>query len=124
MVERMSSGSTDCGSFVAKMSARPRFARASQSVRRRRLALEALPGLARRGGNSAPQICSREQAEQEIEAAYKLGVSLVALGEADYPQRLQMIDDAPPLVALRGHTGVFGMPLLAIAAHATLQPPA
>ena len=29
----------------------------------------------------------------------------VALGEADYPQRLQMIDDAPPLLAIRGHAG-------------------
>jgi DNA processing protein len=77
-------------------------------------ALDALPALARRGGNSAPQICSREQAEQEIEAGRKFGVSLVALGEADYPPRLQMIDDAPPLVAIRGHTRVFDMPLVAI----------
>ena len=29
--------------------------------------------------------------------------AFVAAGEADYPQRLQMIDDAPPLVALRGN---------------------
>jgi DNA processing protein len=79
-----------------------------------RAALEALPTLARRGGSSAPQICSREQAEQEIEATRKLGISLVALGEADYPQRLQMIDDAPPLIAIRGQSRVFAMPLVAI----------
>jgi DNA processing protein len=79
-----------------------------------RAALEALPALARRGGASVPQICSREQAEREIEAGRKLGVSLVALGEAEYPRRLQMIDDAPPLIAIRGQDGVLAMPLVGI----------
>jgi DNA processing protein len=80
-----------------------------------RAALAALPTLARRGGGTtAPQICSREQAEQEIDACRQLGVALVALGEADYPHRLQMIDDAPPLIAIRGNTAVLAMPLVAI----------
>jgi DNA processing protein len=79
-----------------------------------RAALEALPTLARRGGASAPQICSRQQAEREIEAGSKLGITLVALGEADYPQRLQMIDDAPPLIALRGNASALSRPLVGI----------
>ena len=79
-----------------------------------RAALQALPTLARRGGAYAAQICSREAAEREIEACGKLGIALVALGEAHYPRRLQMIDDAPPLVAIRGNTAVLGMPLVAI----------
>jgi DNA processing protein len=80
-----------------------------------RAALEALPGLARRGGGSAaPQIYSREEAMREIEAAQKLGVRFVAIGEADYPRRLQMIDDAPPLVAIRGHAATLAMPQVAI----------
>jgi len=79
-----------------------------------RAALEALPTLARRGGASAPQICSREQAEREIEACGKFGVALVALGEAHYPRRLQMIDDAPPLIAIRGNAAVLAMPPVAI----------
>jgi DNA processing protein len=80
-----------------------------------RAALEALPGLARRGGgNAAPIVCSRDEALREIEGSRKLGVSLVAIGEADYPQRLQMIDDAPPLVAIRGHTAALAMPQVAI----------
>jgi DNA processing protein len=79
-----------------------------------RAALEALPMLARRGGAAAPQICSREQAEREIEACGKFGVALVALGETNYPRRLQMIDDAPPLLAVRGNAGVLSMPLVAI----------
>ena len=81
-----------------------------------RAALEALPGLARRGGGggAAPQIYSRAQAEREIEAAHKLGATFVAIGEADYPPRLQMIDDAPPLITIRGHGGVLAMPMVAI----------
>ena len=63
---------------------------------------------------SAPQICSREQAERELEACGKFGVALVARGEAHYPHRLQMIDDAPPLIAVRGNAAVLAMPPVAI----------
>lgn len=80
-----------------------------------RAALDALPSLARRGGGStAPQIYSHEEAKREIEASRKLGVSFVAIGEADYPRRLQMIDDAPPLVAIRGRAAALAMPQVAI----------
>jgi len=80
-----------------------------------RAALEALPALARRGGGgAAPHVISREQAEREIEAAEKLDIALVAVGEADYPRRLQMIDDAPPLIAVRGRHATLAMPIVAI----------
>ena len=79
-----------------------------------RAALDALPSLARHGGGAAPQICSREAAEQEIEAAQELGVTLIAIGEAGYPERLQMIDDAPPLLAVRGHLPALAMPAVAV----------
>ena len=81
-----------------------------------RAALDALPGLARRGGAGAgaAQIWSREQAEREIAAAAKLGVRLVAVGESAYPRRLQMIDDAPPLLAIRGHDSALAQPAVAI----------
>jgi len=68
-----------------------------------RSALDALPELARRGGAPAPsRIYSRENAERELAAMATLGVGLLATAEADYPQRLAMIDDAPPLLAVRG----------------------
>jgi DNA processing protein len=72
-----------------------------------RAALAALPALARRGGASAPaRICSREDAQAELKAAASRGIDFVALSEPDYPPRLQMIDDAPPLLAVRGrHVG-------------------
>src|SRR6266478_988128 len=60
-----------------------------------RAALAALPGLARRGGASrATRVHSRQDGEREFKAAKALGVAFVALGEPEYPRRLQMIDDA------------------------------
>jgi DNA processing protein len=80
-----------------------------------RAALDALPALARRGGGTtSPQIYSRAQAEHEFETARKLDAVFVAIGEAGYPHRLQMIDDAPPLIAIRGEAGVLAMPQVAI----------
>jgi DNA processing protein len=79
-----------------------------------RAALSALPALARRGGASGARICSREDAENELKAARGRGIELLGLGEPDYPQRLQMIDDAPPLIAVRGAPGILNRPLVAI----------
>src|SRR5207253_9524441 len=53
-----------------------------------RAALDALPGLARRGGAAkTPRIFSRELAERELVGSKKLGIALIALGEPDYPER-------------------------------------
>jgi DNA processing protein len=61
-----------------------------------------VPDLARRGGATTARVYSRGDAERELKASAALGVSLIALGEPDYPPRLKMIDDAPPLIAVRG----------------------
>jgi DNA processing protein len=80
-----------------------------------RAALAAVPDLARRGGASGPpRICSRAEAEREMEAAREAGVRLVAPGEADYPPRLRNIDDAPPLLAVLGRSEALAAPMLAI----------
>jgi DNA processing protein len=79
-------------------------------------ALQALPDLARRGGAAQPgRICSREDAEREIEdARTRFGVSFVAAGETGYPPRLASIDDAPPLLAVRGNLDPLMQPMIAI----------
>lgn len=78
-------------------------------------ALEALPDLARRGGGLlAPRIPSVAQAEAEIEALARLGGRFVALGEPEYPALLRQIDDAPPLLAVRGRAEVLALPTVAI----------
>src|SRR4051812_27041963 len=78
-------------------------------------ALRALPDLARRGGAArATKICSREEAERELLAARSLAVEFIALGEPHYPPRLKAIDDAPPLIAVRGQQDVLGQPMIAL----------
>jgi len=80
-----------------------------------RAALAGLPDLARRGGlRGSPRIPSREDAARELSAARSLDVRFVATSEPDYPQRLKMIDDAPPLLAVRGNAAAFALPLVAI----------
>jgi len=78
-------------------------------------ALAVLPELAHRGGASRPvRICSIAEAERELAQADAMNVTLVALGEPDYPHRLRMIDDAPPLLAVRGKLPTLKLPLVAI----------
>ena len=80
-----------------------------------RAALERLPDLARRGGALKPQrICGEADARAELEASAKLGVRLIAPGEDGYPPRLAMLDDAPPLLAVRGIRDVLMRPMIAI----------
>ena len=80
-----------------------------------RAALAALPDLARRGGAHAPgRVYSVEDAEREIETAKRQHAVFLALGEPDYPARLRMIDDAPPLIAARGNIDALKMPIVGI----------
>src|ERR1700737_523746 len=78
-------------------------------------ALGRLPDLARRGGAARPgRICSEEDARAELAASKRHGVSLVAPGEAGYPPRLSVLDDAPPLLGVRGALEVLMRPVMAI----------
>ena len=80
-----------------------------------RIALERLPDLARRGGAARPgRICSEEDARAELAAGKRIGVSLLAPGEAGYPPRLAVLEDAPPLLGVRGALEVLMRPMIAI----------
>jgi DNA processing protein len=74
-----------------------------------RAALDALPELARRGGRPRPlQAFPRAAAERELAEIDRLGAELLASIEPDYPLALAAIDDAPPLIAVRGHRHLLG----------------
>jgi DNA processing protein len=80
-----------------------------------RAALERLPDLARRGGAArSGRICREEEARAELAAAKRIGVMLVAPGEAAYPPRLATLEDAPPLLGVRGAPDVLIRPMIAI----------
>jgi DNA processing protein len=80
-----------------------------------RLALERLPELARRGGAArGGRICSEDDARAELAACRRLDIGLLAPGEAGYPPRLATLDDAPPLLGVRGATKTLMRPMIAI----------
>jgi len=80
-----------------------------------RAALERLPDLARRGGASrSGRICSADEARAELAAGRRLGIDWLAPGEDGYPARLATLDDAPPLLAIRGNRATAMRPMIAI----------
>jgi DNA processing protein len=80
-----------------------------------RAALERLPDLARRGGASGSgRICTEQDARAELAASKNIGLSLLAPGEAGYPTRLATLDDAPPLLGVRGALETSIRPMIAI----------
>lgn len=78
-------------------------------------AIDALPGLARRGGaRNTPRIPSRADARREIAAVEALGGRLVLLGDADYPPLLAHAEGGPPALALKGHPHLASRPTVAL----------
>jgi DNA processing protein len=78
-------------------------------------ALEAVPTLSRRGGAArAVRIAGRSEAEAELEAAERIGVRFIGLGEPSYPPWLRHADALPPLLAVRGDTRHLTAPCISI----------
>lgn len=77
-------------------------------------ALDALPGLAERGGKRRIRIAAPAEATREIEALGALGGRHLFWGEPDYPQALAMLDDAPPALSIKGTVGLLGRPKVAV----------
>jgi DNA processing protein len=77
-------------------------------------ALRALPDLARASGAELLRPPSRAQAEDEIAALARFGGQFLTLGEVGYPEPLAAIEDAPPLLALRGDAGLLLRPSIGV----------
>jgi DNA processing protein len=71
-----------------------------------RAALDALPAMAQRGGKKNFAIPASSDIENEVARARKIGARLIAWCEPDYPEALAAIEDAPPVITVRGHTGI------------------
>ena len=70
-------------------------------------ALDALPRLARAGGQATvSKTFSVSEAERELERTNAIGGRLVFLGEPDYPPLLAMMDDAPPCLIVSGEAAL------------------
>jgi DNA processing protein len=80
-----------------------------------RAALERLPELAKHGGAARQiRVAREEDARAELAACRKLGIHLLASEETGYPPRLATIDDAPPLLGVRGAIVTLMRPIIAI----------
>ena len=78
-------------------------------------ALAALPDLSRRGGRSRPlKPYAKSAAEHEIEELAALDGRIFCWGEPDYPSPLAAVEDAPPVIMVRGFSHVFEKRCLAI----------
>ncbi|UYV39511.1 DNA-processing protein DprA [Rhodobacteraceae bacterium D3-12] len=79
-----------------------------------REALGALPHVAAEAGIRDYTACSEETAIGELRAGVRLGARLVALGEADYPIALHDLEDAPPLLWIKGNGDALTRAMVAI----------
>ena len=78
-------------------------------------ALNALPEKARQGGlKKGLKICSHGEAEKEIEAVQKIGGEMLFLGQAEYPEPLAQINDAPPVLSVLGNKELLKKPHVAV----------
>jgi len=67
-------------------------------------ALDALPGLARRGGRKKPLVAAkRSDILQEIDSLSAQGGQLIIYGDGLYPDALMATEDAPPVMMALGH---------------------
>lgn len=79
-----------------------------------RAALDAVPDLAVRGGGKGPRLASRADAEREMARVEATGARYLVLGQGLYPRALAELDDAPPLITVKGDVRLLDKPLIAI----------
>ena len=77
-------------------------------------ALAAIPDLASRGGRKHVALFDRDKAEQEIEAVDRLGARYLSLGQGLYPRALAELDDAPPILTVKGRLELLDRPMVSI----------
>lgn len=77
-------------------------------------ALQALPDVARAAGVKGYATFSKAQAEEEFRYAVQQGARLIFRGDALYPAELNSLNDAPPMLWIRGNTDVLTRPMVAL----------
>ncbi len=77
-------------------------------------AIEALPDLVERAGGRALRIASHAQAEAEVRRVAAAGARYLFSDDGDYPALLAHIDNAPPVLTVRGHTELLRRPAIAM----------
>lgn len=55
---------------------------------------------------------SRKSAEYELEKAARLQVKIIAKGDENYPENFNQLNDAPPVIYIRGRTDILNYPAM------------
>ena len=76
-------------------------------------ALEALPDIGKRGGQSY-QAAPHERVEREVDAVRRAGAKYLFHDQPDYPALLREIDGAPPILTFRGDLTLASAPCVAV----------
>lgn len=79
-----------------------------------RAALEALPDLVMRGGGKNAVLADVRLIEREIAAVEALGAHYLFLDDPDYPELLGHIDNAPPVLTVKGNLTLLARSSIAI----------
>lgn len=79
-----------------------------------RAALEALPDLVLRGGGKQVMLANEAAIGREFQFAQAFGARHVFLGDADYPYLLTHLDNAPPVITVKGNLALLARPAVAL----------
>ncbi len=90
------------------------FYRLMQEHGSARIALDALPQIARNAGVAEYQICPKGVIEAELRAGRKTGARLILRTDDNYPALLALIEDAPPALWVKGDLSLLERPVLAV----------
>ncbi len=91
------------------------YRRMLQRYRSAAAALDALPGLMRNGGRSTPpEIPTVAQAEDELARLDRLDAHVLVVDQPDYPPLLGLMEDAPPVLTVRGDPEVLAKRAVAL----------
>lgn len=78
-------------------------------------ALERVQEMSLKGGRKkAIRLCSKAEAEREMEAAESLGAQVLVAHEAAFPTRLKHTKDCPPLITVRGNVDLLSCDAIGI----------
>lgn len=78
-------------------------------------AIEMVPDMAKRGGRKQPiRIASKAEAAKEYAAIRAAGAEIVLYGSASYPKRMLQMNDAPPMLIVKGHAHLLQKDMIGI----------
>lgn len=79
-----------------------------------RAALDALPDLIRRGGGKTVILAHEAAIAGEFQFVQAFGARHIFIDDADYPYLLSHIDNAPPVICVKGNVGLLAQPAVAL----------